>query len=161
MLDILVGQFLKSSDGSGLLKDLQAKGLTEGQATQAVTATAEGAVAQGDGAAAAPSAFGGLGSLMGMLGGGGPSAGPEAGGLGALMGMLGGAPAAPAAAAGGAAPVNPIAQLVAQKTGLSPAIAQMVVAAALPKLLALLGGAQAPAASENKANPMDPTSLFR
>ena len=37
-----------------------------------------------------------------------------------------------------------IAQFVAQKTGLSPAIAQAVVAAALPKLLELLQG-QAPA----------------
>jgi hypothetical protein len=137
MLDVLVGQFLKSSDGSGLLKDLQAKGLTEAQATQAVTATAEGAVAQN--AAPAAPAGSGIAGLLDMLGG--SVAAPAS--AGGLLGMLGAAsgpvPTAPAAAP----PAHPIALLVAQKTGLPPAMAQMVVAAALPRLLSLLGGAAA------------------
>jgi len=43
MMNELVGQFLKSSDGGSLLQDLVSKGLSEQQVTQAVTATAEGA----------------------------------------------------------------------------------------------------------------------
>ena len=88
MLNELVGQFLKSSDGGALLQQLQAKGLTEQQATHAVTATAEGAAEHGN--------AGGLdlASLAGgLLGGGG-------GGLGAMVGAFGGgAPAAGAAPA--------------------------------------------------------------
>ncbi len=142
MLNELVGQFLKSSDGGALLQQLQAKGLTEQQATHAVTATAEGAAEHGN--------AGGLdlASLAGgLLGGGG-------GGLGAMLGAFGGG--APAAGAAPANPmaglVGPVSQFVAQKTGLALPMAQMVVSTVLPKVMSLFGGAAAaPVAGEAAA----------
>lgn len=47
MWNELVGQYLASADGSELLKQLQDKGLSEQQATQAVTATAASALGTG------------------------------------------------------------------------------------------------------------------
>lgn len=85
-----------------------------------------------------------LGSLLGGLGGAGTGAQPApaapaqaqqpAGGLGDLLGsLLGG---------GGASPLGSIVQTLAQKLGLPPAIAQVVVLFVLSKLLpALIGGA--------------------
>jgi hypothetical protein len=145
MLSELVGQFMKTSEGGALMQQLLSNGLSEQQATHAVTATAEG-VTQATGAAG-----GGLdlGSLAGSLLGGGAAGG----GLGALAGMLGGgAPAAPAAEGAAQNPlaglIAPVAEFVAQKTGLAPAMAQMVVSAALPKLMALItGGAATPGAA--------------
>jgi hypothetical protein len=163
MLNELVGQYLQSADGSDLLKNLQAQGLSAQQATHAVSATAEGAIEHGTGGAglAGMDLAGLAGSLLGGAGGGG-------GGLGALVGMLGGggAPAAGSSAPTGAgeglggllggllsggganqgplgAMVAPISQIVAQKTGLAPAMASMVVSAVLPKILALFSGAGA------------------
>lgn len=159
MLNELVGQFLKSSDGGALLQQLQAKGLTEQQATSAVTATAEGAVEQGS-----PGGAGGLdlASLAGGLLGGG-------GGLGAMLGAFGGA--APAAGAAPANPmaglVGPVSQFVAQKTGLALPMALMVVSTVLPKVMSLFGGATtAPAAGEATAAAASPvesvlSNLFR
>ncbi len=110
MLDQLVGPFLQSGAGAELLKNLQSQGLTPDQATTAVNATAEGTMQQ---------AAGGGGSLASLAGG-----------------LLGGA--------SGGGPINsmiaPVAQFVAQKTGLAPGIATMVVTAALPKLLSLING---------------------
>lgn len=186
MLNELVGQFLKTSDGSGLLQDLVSKGLTEHQVTQAVTATAEGAVEHGGAAgldlgslAGGLLGSGGLGGLAGMLGGSGGAAGAggglggvlgsmlggsgtagAGGGLGGMLGgMLGGA-ATPAAGGAGslAALVAPISQFVAQKTGLAPAMAQMVVSTALPKLLALFSGAGGAAAGAAPAGAAAPSA---
>jgi len=132
MLNELVGQFLSSSDGTDLLKNLEAQGVSAPQATQAVTATAEGAMEH--------ASAGGLdlASLAGGLVGGG-------GGLGALGGMLGGLGGGAAAPLAGL--VAPISQFVAQKTGLAPAMAQTIVAAALPKLVAMLTGKSADGAA--------------
>lgn len=139
MLNEIVGRFLKTSEGGGLVKDLRAKGLTEQEATSAVTATAEGAMTQDDPAAGDGGALGGITALLGGQGGG------------ALGGLPGRAPAAapPAAQPGAPAPaaqISPIAQMVASKTGLTPAMAQMVVNTALPKIMGLLGLDEAPAA---------------
>lgn len=144
MLEQLVGPFLQSGEGASLLKELQGQGLSPQQATAAVTATAEGASAQ-----AAQGGMASLGGLLGGLAGGAPGGGPS---LGGLAGMLGGA-ATPAAAPAPGQPGAPnplvalIAPVVAQKTGLSPAVAQVVVTLALPKLMSLLSGAQAPGAA--------------
>ena len=167
MLNELVGRYLNSADGSDLLKNLTAKGLTEQQATQAVTATAEGAVEQGGaGGAGAPDLAslaggllggGGLGALGGLFGGAPTAPGASAGGgmAGMLGGLMGGnteAPASPGTSANPlAALIAPISQVVAQKTGLAPALAQMVVTAALPKLLALFTGAPAAGAKPDAA----------
>jgi len=154
MLNELVGQFLKTTDGGGLLKDLQAKGMTEQQATQGITATAEGAMSQPAADGAGAGLGGALGGMVGALGGGG------------LAGMLGGSPApargdaapgaTPAAAPGGP---SPLAQFVAQKTGLAPAMAEMVVAAVLPRIKGMLTGAPAPGAA-GEAPAADPASLL-
>jgi hypothetical protein len=155
MLNELVGQYLKSTDGSGLMKELQAKGLTEQQAAHGITATAEGAINQQPEGAGGPSTAGALGGLAGMLGGGGLAGMLGGGGLagmlsgGGLAGMLGGAPAAGAPAAPGG--VSPLAQIVAQKTGLAPLMAEVVVAAVLPRLKAMLMGPPAGAPAEGAA----------
>jgi hypothetical protein len=154
MVSELVGQFLKSSDGSGLLQDLVSKGLSAQQATQAVTATAEGAVEHGGGAGLDLAGLAG-----GLLGGAGGS-----GGLGGLLGGMlgggagGGAGGTSAAAGPLAALISPVSQFVAQKTGLAPAMAEMVVSAALPKLLALLTSATGVGAGPGTATAGAPAS---
>lgn len=135
MLDQIVGPFLQSGAGSELLKNLQGQGLTADQASSAVTATAEGAMAQ---TTATGGGLGGIASLAGgMLGGAG----------GGLAGLMGG---------GGASPINamiaPVAGFVAQKTGLAPQVATMVVSAALPKLLSLLKGDSGATPAEGAAD---------
>lgn len=164
MMNELVGQFLQSGTGADLVKELVSKGLSSQQVTHAVTATAEGALEHGasltgqqgslDIAGLAGSLMGGgngggvLGALSGMMGGSGGAAAPAAGGgLGSILGgLMGGGTAAPTGNALGGL-VAPIATLVAQKTGLDPAMAQMVVSVALPKVMAMLsGGAAAPSA---------------
>ncbi len=142
MLNMLVGQFLGSAAGADVLGQLKNKGLDGPAAQAAVTATAEGAMqhlaVQGGGSR-------GAAGLAGALGGAG-------GGLGALAGGLLGGGAAPAG--GGGATVSaiaaPVVQFVAQKTGLSPSVATMVVNTALPKLMELIqshGAAKPPPAA--------------
>ncbi|MFN0062153.1 MAG: hypothetical protein ACKVPX_06530 [Myxococcaceae bacterium] len=113
MIETIVKQFLSSGAGGDILKQLQGQGLDTTKATSAVSATAEGAMAQ--------------------LGGAGGIAGMAAGALG-IGGGSGGAPNL-------SAMIAPVAQFVAQKTGISPAIAQTVVNAVLPKIIGLLPGA--------------------
>lgn len=140
LLNALVGQFLKSSEGGSLVQELKGKGLTEDQATHAVTATAEGAAQQ------APGDAGGLGAVAGLLGGGG---------LGALLGGSVAAPA-PAAPAGATPAPGALVQFVAQKTGLSPAMAQVVVSTVLPKVMAMLGQPAAAPGAAPAAAPAAP-----
>jgi hypothetical protein len=126
MLDAIVNQFLKSDAGSEVLGQLKGKGLELPEAQAAVTATAEGAMQQ----------LGGQGGLAGLA-----SAVGGAGGLGGLVGGLLGGGSAPSATGGLVSSLAaPISQFVAQKTGLSPEIAAMVVNVALPKLMALIQG---------------------
>jgi hypothetical protein len=152
VLEQLVGQFVQSGAGKDILAQLGQQGLEAPQAQAALTATAEGVMQHGAGA-------GGLAGMLGGLMGGDSSAAGGLGGLGALgglVGMLGGsAPAGSGAPAGGglAAMAAPVAQFVAQKTGLSPAIAQMVVSVALPKVIEMFTGAHAAAASGQPAAP--------
>jgi len=100
-----------------------------------------------------------LGTLLGSLGGSGsgaPAAAPApqapqaAGGLGGLLGsLLGG---------GGASPLGPIVQTLAQKLGLPPAVAQVVVVFAISKLLpALIGGVAPQAKPAPQPAPPAPT----
>jgi hypothetical protein len=118
MLQDLVTQFLGSGAAAETIASIAQKtGLNEGQARQAVQATAEGT-------AQAAEEGGGLSALAGsLLGGGG-------GGLAGLAGSLlgGGAPAA------GSPLVDTVAGLVADKTGLSRELARTVVGIALPKI---------------------------
>lgn len=160
-MEALVGQFLGSADGASLLSQLGAQGLAPQQAQAAVQATAEGVVEHAPRAGLDLGALlggGGLGALAGALGGGGSGLGGMLGGLtgggaaapggggsslgGLLGGLTGGGAAAPGAAPDGGGMVamlaTPVAQFVAQKTGLAPALAQTVVSAVLPKLLALV-----------------------
>lgn len=137
MLDALIGQFMSSDQGKGTLQELQGKGLSPQQSTDAVKATAEGATQVGglDLGALAGGGSGsgkGVGGLLGSLaGGGGQSSG---GGLGGLLGggLGGGGPGASSSM------LAPVAQVVAQKTGLSPQMAQTVAAVALPKVLSFI-----------------------
>lgn len=149
MIEALVGQFLQSGAGTDVMNQLKSHGLEAPQAQAAVQATAEGAAQQLGGAGG-----GGLGELAaGLLGG--ASGG---GGLGGLAAGLMGGGGVPAGGTGGiAALAGPIAQFVAQKTGLSPAIATTVVNVALPKLLEMMkgaGGATVPAAGSGIAGMM-------
>lgn len=122
MINELLQNVLKSGAGAELLKQVQEKGLSADQATSALKATAEGVMEQGG--------AGGLASLAsGMLGGGGLAS--MAGGL------LGGGPAN-AGPSSLTAMVPGIAQFVAQKTGLDPAMASTVVTMALPKVIELV-----------------------
>ncbi len=137
MFDQLVGQFLQSGAGKDVLTQLGQKGIEGPAAQAALTATAEGAAQQAGGA-------GGIAGLLGGLVGG-----SGGGAAGAVAGLLGGSGAAAAPGAGGgmlAAMTGPVAQFVAQKTGLAPAMAQTVVGIALPKLLELIQGQGASAA---------------
>lgn len=128
MLDQMT-QLLKSPAAADLLKQLQGHGLSDQQASAALSATAEGVVEQTSGA-------GGLaGMAAGLMGGAG-------GGLGALGSLLGGG-AGGDATSGMSAMAGPVAAFVAQKTGLAPAMAQTIVNAVLPKLMAMLSGAKA------------------
>lgn len=126
MLNVLVGQFLGSPAGSDVLGQLKSKGLDGPAAQAAVTATAEGAMQQ------LGLHGGGTTVVTGLLGG--------AGGLGALTGGLLSGGAAPAASGVGTvgAMAAPVAHFVAQKTGLSPSVATMVVNLALPRLMQLI-----------------------
>ena len=124
MLQQLVTQFIASGAANDTIAQVtQQTDLDENQAREAVQATAEGtAEAAGDG---------GLADVAGSLLGGG--------GLGGLAGsLLGGQPAG--GQTGGAVPpqlAQTVTRLVAQKTGLSPAVAGVVVSLALPKILEL------------------------
>lgn len=135
MIEALVGQFLQSGAGNDVINQLKSHGLAAPQAQAAVQATAEGAAQQLGGAG------GGLGDMAaGLLGGAG------GGGLGGLAaGLMGSGGAAASGAGNIAALAGPIAQFVAQKTGLSPAIAATVVNVALPKLLEMIKGTGAAA----------------
>lgn len=119
MVEELVAQFMKSGAGADLLAQLGQKGIDAGKAQSAVAATAQGAVEQ------LGQQAGGLGSLAGL--------GQLASGL---LGGTGGAPN------GGALQslVQPVSAFVASKTGLQPAMATMIVSAALPKLMELIQG---------------------
>lgn len=121
MWNELVGQYLESADGGELLKQLQGKGLSEQQATQAVTATAESA-----------SGSPGRGMVLSHVTGG-------------LLASLKGAPSTGAAPGGATGAANTIAQVVAQRTGLTLPMAQTVVSMVLPKVMSLFSGAQASA----------------
>lgn len=142
MIEELVGEFLKSSDGKGVLAQLKQQGLEGPKALEAMNATAEGAMQQlggggGGGLAAAASSLlggSGAGGLPGVAGSLGGSLGGASSGAGIATGATG-------ATGGLAAIAGPIAQFVAQKTGLQPALAHTVVSAALPKLLDVLKGA--------------------
>ncbi len=124
MINELISSVLQSGPGAALLKEVQAKGLTAEQAHSAVTATAEGALKQGG--------EGGLASLaQGLLSGAG------SGGLASLAGSLMGGASGPAASSL-TSMVPGIAQFVAGKTGLDPAMAQTIVSLALPKVLELI-----------------------
>ncbi len=126
MINELLETVLKSGAGAELLQQVQAKGLPADQAAAALKATAQGVIEQGG--------AGGLASLAtGMLGGGGGLA-SLAGGL--LGGGSGGASSAEASSL--TAMVPGIAQFVAQKTGLDPAMASAVVTMALPKIAELV-----------------------
>jgi len=121
MLQQLVSQFIATGAADETIGQVtEQTGLDGDQARQAVEATAEGA-------ADATTDGGGIASLLG------------GGGLGALAGSLlgGGTPSA-----GGLPPqlVQRVTQAVAQKTGLSPAIAGAVVNLALPKVVAFFQG---------------------
>lgn len=124
MLQQLVTQFIASGAANDTIAQVtQQTDLDENQAREAVQATAEGtAEAAGDG---------GLADIAGSLLGGG--------GLGGLAGsLLGGGQPAAGQQTGGAVPpalAQTVTQIVAQKTGLSPAIAGVVVGLALPKIL--------------------------
>ena len=133
MLEAMLDQFMKTSDGASMLQSLTGAGLSPQQAQQVVTTTAEGVASQGGqggfdvGAITGGlmgGAGGGLGQLAGMLGGGGTSASAATGSLDGLVG--------------------PIAQLVAQKVGIAPAMATTVVKLVLPKIAAMLTGAARP-----------------
>ncbi len=135
MLEAMLDQFMKTSDGASILQSLTSSGLSPQQAKETVTATAEGMTAQGG--------QGGidLGSLAtGLLGGSG------GGGLGQLAGMLGGGGEASSSASAGNLDglVGPVAQFVAQKVGIAPAMATAAVKLVLPKLSAMLTGAARP-----------------
>ncbi|MBX7113218.1 MAG: hypothetical protein K1X64_02700 [Myxococcaceae bacterium] len=149
MIEALVNQFLQSGAGADVMNQLKSHGLEAPQAQAAVQATAEGAAQQLGGAGG-----GGLGELAaGLLGG--ASGGGGLGGLAA--GLMGGASTTAASAGNLAALAGPIAQFVAQKTGLAPAIASTVVNVALPKLLEMMkgaGGAALPPASSGIAGMM-------
>ncbi len=124
MINELISSVLKSGPGVELLKEVQAKGLSPEQAHSALAATAEGAMQQGG--------EGGLASLaQGLL------SGASSGGLASLAGSMLGGGSAPAAG-GLTAMVPGIAQFVATKTGLDPAMAQTIVAMALPKVLEMV-----------------------
>jgi hypothetical protein len=109
------------------------------------------------------SSGGGLGDILGGILGGGTSntQGSSGGGLGDILGgILGGGTSSTqggASAGGGLSSIlGPIVQSLAQKMGLPPAIAQMVVGFALGKLLpSLMGGtsskAQQAAPSQRRA----------
>jgi hypothetical protein len=120
MIDQIVGQFLNSGEGKGVLDQLKQQGVDGPQAQQAVSATAEGAMQQ--------VSAGGGGGLAGML------SGLTGGGGGQSAGMA-----------------SQVTQFVAQKTGLSPAIAQTVVSAVLPKLLELFQKNTVPASKPSGA----------
>lgn len=106
MIDTLMQQFLGSGAASDTVSALTGQGLSQPEATSALSATAEGAVQAlsggGDG--------GGLGgALGGLLGGGGAGAalggllggGGDGGGLGGALGGLFGGGDAPAAGGSG------------------------------------------------------------
>ena len=162
MLDTLMQQFLGSGAASETVSALTQQGLSQPQATSALSATAEGAMQAlgggdggglggllgGGGAAALGGLLGGGGggglggALGGLLGGGG--AAPAGGGLGgALGGLLGGGGAG--AALGGALGMNTtglpgpvvdtITKFVAEKSGLDEGKARMAVNVVLPKLV--------------------------
>lgn len=120
MIEHLVGQFLNSGEGQGVLAQLKQQGVDGPQAQQAVFATAEGAMQQ--------VSQGGGGGLSGML------SAVTGGGGGQSSGMA-----------------TKVTQFVAQKTGLSPAIAQTVVSAVLPKLLELVQKNTVPASKPSGA----------
>jgi hypothetical protein len=164
MLDTLMQQFLGSGTATETVSALTQQGLSQPQATSALSATAEGAMQAlgggggdggglggllgGGGAAALGGLLGGGGgglggALGGLLGGGGGSA-PAGGGLGgALGGLLGGGGAG--AALGGALGMNTtglpgpvvdtITKFVVEKSGLDEAKARMAVNVVLPKLV--------------------------
>lgn len=137
MMTEMIGELLKSGAGAELLSAVQGHGLNPDQAKAAVTATAEGLAQHTEGAGAA----GLLSGLLGSGGGGGLAQG--------LTGLLGGGSAP---ASGLSALAAPIANVVAQKTGLDANVALAVVNTVLPKLLALVsGGTQQPAASTSEA----------
>jgi hypothetical protein len=128
MMEELVGQLMQSGEGAELLKTLQGHGLSADQATAALTAAAQGTAHHAAGDAGAD-----ISSIVtGLLGGGASTSGGLGGGLGGML----------AGALGGGAGTNPltgnVAGFVAEKTGLDPAIAQLVVASALPKLMGMI-----------------------
>lgn len=162
MIDV-VTQFLGSTAASDAVSALTGQGLSQPQATAALSSTAEGAMQAlggagggdggglggllGGGGAAALGGLlggrgGGLGGVLGGLLGGGNSA-PAGGGLGgALGGLLGGGEGA---ALGGALGMNTtglpgpvvdsITKFVAEKSGLDEAKARMAVNVVLPKIV--------------------------
>jgi hypothetical protein len=163
MLDTLMQQFLGSGAATETVSALTQQGLSQPQASSALSATAEGAMQAlgggdggglggllgGGGAAALGGLLGGGGggglggALGGLLGGGTPA--PAAGGLGgALGGLLGGGGGA-GAALGGALGMNTtglpgpvvdtITRFVAEKSGLDEAKARMAVNVVLPKMV--------------------------
>jgi hypothetical protein len=138
MIQSLLQQFTASSGAADVVRSLTGQGLTPAEATQAVHATAEGAAEQlGNnpagvlgGLLGGGGAGGALGMLGGLLGGGG------SGGGGMLGGLLGGGSSGDA----GLPPelMAGIARFVADKTGLSPAQAQLAVAVVVPKIIAFV-----------------------
>src|SRR5689334_12870110 len=115
MLDQILASFTGSSEVGEIAQQLIGSGLSPAKAQDAVVATAEG-TKQAVGA-------GGLPALLQMVGGGG-------GVMGALGGMLGGE-----AATGTSALADKVAGFVAQRIGLDPQMAKLVVNLVLPKLL--------------------------
>jgi len=145
MIDMLLQQFAGSGPAKEALSDLTAQGLSEGDAKNAVAATADGAAQAlaGDG--------GGLGGALGGLlgGGGGGGLGGALGGLlgggggglgGALGGLLGGGGGGGGGDVAGipAAVVDKIAGVVAEKTGLPAMQAKLAVSVVLPKVVAFV-----------------------
>jgi hypothetical protein len=124
VLTQLAQQFLGTGAGQQAVQEVTSQTeLDPGQAREAVQATAVGAAEAATGGG--DDAQQGGGGLLGALGGGG---------LGALAG---------AALGGGnlsASLVDPVSKIVAQKTGIAPATAKMVVAIVLPKVMAYLQG---------------------
>lgn len=115
MFENIVGPWLKSPEGEQLVRDLGSQGLDSAQAERAIQATAEGVERQAR-TGGILSQGGGMGALAGgMLGGHGEGAASVPPGL-----------------------LAPIAQFVADKTGLSQPVATQVAAAILPRLLAHL-----------------------
>lgn len=157
MIDQLLQQFMGSGAASEAVSALTRQhGLSQPQAEGAVSATVEGAAQAvgggagfdlaslaggllggsggGGGGGSGGGGFGALGGLLGGLAGGGSGGGGSGGGgLGALGGLFGG---------GGASSqmTETVAGFVAQKTGLSPAIANTVVSIVLPKILEYVKG---------------------